>query len=126
MVEPCNRAGRAVGLHLIFIGANLQCARGQNQVLVGYGSRDIARRQPLGLQLMQIEIHLHLALLASVRIGHSRAANGDELRPDEVEAVVVELLLGEALAGDAELQNGNARGAVIDDEWWCRSCWKLS
>ena len=74
---------------------------------------------------MQVEIHLHLALLAAIGIRHSRAADGDELRPDEVETVVVELLFAETLAGDAELQNGNARGAVVDDEWWRRACGKL-
>ena len=123
--NPAIVLGRAVGLNLVFIGADLQCARGQNQVLVGDGRRDIARRQPFGLQLMQVEIHLHLTLLAAVRIGHSRAANGDELRPDEVEAEVVELLFGEALARDAELQNRNARGTIVDDEWWRRACRKL-
>jgi hypothetical protein len=35
--------------------------------------------------------------------------------PDEVEAVVVELLLRDGLASDLELGDGNVAGVVLDD-----------
>ena len=57
-------------------------------------------------------------LLAAVDVGNDGAGNGDELRPDEVQAEVVELLLGESLAGEAELKNRDGRGAELDDLRW--------
>ena len=107
-----DRRGRAVGFDLVFEGAHLRRAGGQDQVLVADGVDHIAGRQPLGLQRVQVQVDLHLALLAAVGVGNGGAVDGDQLGADEVQAVVVELLLGEPLPGEAKLQDGNARGVV--------------
>ncbi len=43
------------------------------------------------------------------------ALDGGHLGANEVVAVIVERLLGQRVAGDAELQNGHARGVVAQD-----------
>src|SRR5438034_1147666 len=55
-----------------------------------------------------------LALLAAVRVRDRGARDGHELGPQEVEADVVELRLGESRQG--ELENGHRRRAVVDDQ----------
>src|SRR5262250_1344216 len=70
----------------------------------------------LGLEHPRVEINHDLPLLAAVGIGNGHAGNGDELGPQEVHAEVEELLLGEPLPGQRELEDGHARGAVVDDE----------
>jgi len=42
-------------------------ARGRNEVLRGDGVDHIAGESPLGLQCVQIDVHLHLARLAARR-----------------------------------------------------------
>ena len=54
-------------------------------------------------------------MLAAVGEGDDGAVDAGELGPDEVLGVVVELLLGEALAGDADLQNRHGGGGEVDD-----------
>ena len=49
--------------------------------------------QTLRLQRGRIQIYLHLALLPTIRIGHRRARDGDELRPNKIQTVVIEFLL---------------------------------
>jgi hypothetical protein len=44
------------------------------------------------------------------------ARDRDQLSSQEVEADVVQLLLGETLSGEGELQNGHCRGAVVDHD----------
>ena len=55
-----------------------------------------------------------------------RPLDGGEASADDVLAIVVELLLGEALAGESELEDGNAGGVVLDDEGrggsWGQGC----
>ena len=71
--------------------------------------------RPLACSSRWVEVDHDRALLAAVDVGDDRAGDGGELRTDEVQAEVVELLLGEALAGEAELQDGHAGGAEVDD-----------
>jgi hypothetical protein len=47
--------------------------------------------------------------------GYDGAGNGDELRSNDVHAVVVELLFIESLPGEAELQDGDAGGGEVND-----------
>ena len=56
---------------------------------------NVRRRETLGLQQLRIEVQHDGPLLAAVDVGDDGAWNGDQLRPDEVQAEVVQLLLGE-------------------------------
>ena len=71
---------------------------------------------PLDLERLEIQIHLHLALLATVGIGTLSALDGCELRADEIQPEVIQLLFGEALAREAKLENGHAGGGVGNDQ----------
>jgi hypothetical protein len=63
-----------------------------------------------------IEIDLHLALLAAVGIGDRGARDRRELRAQDVVAEIEYLLLGDGLARQCELQDGDARGVVGQNE----------
>ena len=52
---------------------------GDDQVLRGDGVDHIDRREPLGLERVQIDVHLNLALLAAVGKGRLRSLNGGQL-----------------------------------------------
>ena len=52
----------------------------------------IQRRQPLRLQGSCVEVNLHLTLFSAIGIRDRSTGNCDELRPNEIQTVVVELL----------------------------------
>ena len=108
--------GRGVGLDRVLEAVDLHGARGRDQILRVDGVDHVGGRQSLGLQGGEIDVHLDLALLAAVGIGRLRAFDGGQLGADGVRAQVDELLLVQALAGEAELQHGHAGGVVLNDE----------
>ena len=55
------------------------------------------------------------ALFAAERIGNRRALHGAERRADEVIADIEDFLLVQRLAGETELQDGDAGGVVLQD-----------
>ncbi len=112
---PAMVRGAAFKPDVVLGGADLGRAAGLDDVLLIQRVQHVCGREAFGLQALGVEVDHDRALLAAVDVGDDGAGNGDQLRPDEVQAVVVELLLGEALAGKAELKNGNAGGGEIDD-----------
>ena len=108
--------GPRAGVHrdVVLELADLGGAGRQHDVLLAEGGDDVGRGQPLRLEQALVQIDHHLALLAAVRVRDGRARHRDELGPQEVEADVVELGLGEA--GQGELENRHRRRAVVDDQ----------
>ncbi len=115
VVQLVQHARAAVELDLVIDVADLGVAGGQNQVLVGQRVGDVDRREPLGEELVGIQIHHHLPEFAAVRQRHGRALNGGQLGANEVLAQVEEFLLAQGLALQAELQDGNAGCVVLDN-----------
>ena len=70
---------------------------------------------PLGEKLFRIEVHHDRAELAAVRQRHGGALNGGQRVSDEVLPQVEQFLLAQSLAFQAQLQDGNAGGVVLDD-----------
>ncbi len=116
VVERRNRLRRAVGLDLIVDLAHLHIAGGQDDVLRAHRVHHVGSGEAIGLQLLGVDVHLHLALLAAVWEGHGGALHRGQLGANEVRAKVVQLLLCEAVAGESQLQHGNAGCAVLNDE----------
>ena len=112
IVELLNGLGAGIQADVIFELADLRSAGGQNQVLGAHGVHHIGRRQAFGLQQRGLKIDHHLALLSAIGPRDGRALHGGELGADEVGGVIEQLLLGKALAGQRELQDGDAGGAV--------------
>ena len=83
-----HRLRAAVQVNVIFELSDLRSSRGQNQVLGADGVDHIHRRQAFRLQGIGVEIHLHLPLLAAVRVGNGGARNRDQPGADKVHAVV--------------------------------------
>ena len=72
--------------------------------------------RPRACERTRIEVDLHLARLAAERIRNRRARHGDQARADHVEAEVGELLLGQSLARQRELQDRHGRCVVVEDQ----------
>ena len=108
IVETLDRGGRTVGFHLVVDVPHLHIARRQDDVLGADRIHDIGGGEAVRLQLLRVDVDLHLALLAAIGKGQSRALHRSELRPDKVLAEVIELLLGEPISGEPQLQYGNA------------------
>ena len=73
----------------------------------------VGRRQPLGLQRVRIEVDHDLRLLAAVGLRNRRALDRGQLRAEEVHAEVVELLLGQALARQPELEDRDVEALYV-------------
>src|SRR5579883_2587242 len=110
---PIGRA--AADLNLVFGAAELGGAGGENQVLQVEGVGDIDGGEPLGIELIEVEIHHDGPLLSAERVGDGGALHGAERRADEVVADVEDLLLAEGLAGESELEDRHARSVVLQD-----------
>ncbi len=102
-------------MNVVLIFADLGGTAWLNDVLFRHCVEHVARRESFGLQQARVEVQHDGALFAAIDVGDDCAGDGGELGTDEVEAEVVELLLGEVPAGEAELQDGHGGGAEVDD-----------
>ncbi len=116
IVQALDRRRGAIGGQLVLERSHLHGSGRQNQILGADGVDHVVGGKSSGLQRLHIQIHLHLPLLAAVGIGAFSALDGGKLGADEIQAVVVQLLFGEALTGKTKLQNGHARRGVGDDQ----------
>ena len=112
----CHHGGRGVGLHLVLEAVDLDGAGRRDHVLRVHRVHHVGRREPARLQGGQIDVHLDLALPSAVGVGRLRAFHRRQLRADRVLPQVVQLLLVQSLAGEAELQHRHAGRVVLDDE----------
>ena len=116
VAQLCHFLGRIIEIHGVFTAADFGGAAGQNQVLGVEGVDHINRRQVLGLEGGQVEVHRHYAVLAAVGPGHGRALHRGQANADLVGGQVEDGLLGKLRAADAVLQDCNGGGAVADDQ----------
>ena len=72
--------------------------------------------RPRACSADEIEVDLHLALLAAERIGDRGAGHRHQRRAQLIDADVGEVLLGQALAGQRDLDDRNGGGAVVEDQ----------
>ena len=112
VVQPGDGAPAAVHLHVVFQRAQFDGSGGKNQVLRIDGVDDVEGRKIVGLQLRQVEVHLDLPDLSAVRVGRGAARDGGQEVPQKTFAQVEDLLLGQNLAAEAEL-NDRGGGGVI-------------
>ena len=116
IIHFLNGLGARIQVHVVFRGADFYSARGQNQVLISDRGDHVVGRKSLGLERGDIQVHLDLALLASVRVREDGALHGRQLRAQEIRRQVVQLLLGKALSGKCELKNRDGGRVVGQDE----------
>ena len=88
----------------------------RDEVLRGERVGDVVAGQAARLQRRGVEIEHHLRCLAAERIGNARALHRDQARAHEVQAQIREILLGQSLARQRELDDRHRRGTVIDDQ----------
>ena len=95
-LRHCVRAG--VELHRIVGVADPGIARRQNHVRSLQRADYVSGRQPLGGECLRVDVDDDLAFFPAERRGRRKPGNREQADPNEVQAVVVELLLGESLA----------------------------
>ena len=117
IVQVVDHLRSGVGLDGVFEAVDLHRAGWHDQVLRRDGIDHIGGRESLGLERVQVKVHLNLALLAAIGKRRLRSLDGCQLGADVLLAQVVQLLLVEAFAGKTEHQNGHAGSVVLDDEW---------
>ena len=116
IVKRGDLIGRAVEIDDVFEIADLLGADRGDYVLAADRVDDVLRRQAVGLQLLLIEIDLHLSDFAAIRRRNRRAGDAGELRADEVLPVVLEFRLRQRFARQRELQHRHARSLEAEDE----------
>lgn len=87
------------------------------------GVDHIQGREAARLQCVRVEVHHHLAYLATIRQRNRRALHGGQLRADKAVAQVVELLFGQLVAAKREPQDGYRGRAVAQYQRW-RGAWR--
>ncbi len=116
VVERVDRVGAVVQAEIIFVLADFGGPGGHDLVLLRQRVRDIGRRQPMRLERGGIEVDLDLAFLAAIGGGDRRALYRGQRRADHVLPQVIDLLLGQPLARQSELQDRHGRGVVVQDQ----------
>ena len=116
VVQLRRRLRAAVQVDVVLERADLRGAGRQDQVLRVDRVDHVERRQPFGLQRGRVEVDHDLPLLAAVGKRHRRALHRGELRADEVDAEVEQLLLRQRLARERELQDRHGRRVVAQDQ----------
>ena len=114
--RSCNPERRVVELDGVFETADLLGPDRRDQILRGERVGHILTGETARLQRRRIEIDLNLAQLAAERIRDRGAGHGDQRRAQLVDADVGEVLLGETLARQRDLDDRNRGGAVIEDQ----------
>jgi len=81
--------GRAVKADVVFCGADLRGATGLDDILTADRGEDLRGRKAFCLKLLGVEVDHDRALFPAVNAGHDGTGDGNELRPNDVQAVVV-------------------------------------
>src|SRR5262249_45545619 len=102
-IEVVDDGQAAVQTDRIFRAGKLRGSRRHDEVLEVQGVGDINRRQPLRVELVEIQVHRDLAVLSTERIGDGGSLNGRKRRPNEVVAKIEDFLLGESRAAQSQL-----------------------
>src|SRR5882672_3402358 len=116
IVQFLDRCRTSIHIHVVFEGADLRRPGRQDEILHADRVYHIQRREAVCLQGSGVQVHLNLTLFATIRIRYSRTRYRCELRPDEVQSQVIQLLLRKRGAGKSELKNRNAGSAVSNDQ----------
>ncbi len=108
--------GCAVGFNLVLEGPDFGSAGRKNDVLGADGGDNVGGSEALGLKRGEVDVHHHFALFAAIGVGNAGSGDRHQLSANEVESEVIELLFCEALPGETELDDGDARRGVLDDQ----------
>ena len=115
-VDRVDHVRRVVHRQAVILVADLHVARRQDDVLVLQRRAHVRGRQTARLQGLRIQIRHDDARLAAIGIGNFRAVHHGERGADDVLAQVIELGVGQRLAGQAELNDRYIRGAVAQHQ----------
>src|SRR5207302_1610238 len=86
----------------------------ENQILQVQRVGHIDGRELLGVELVLVEVDHDGTALSAERIRYGGSLHGAERCADEVVGQIEDLLLAQGLTGEAELQDGDAGGIVLE------------
>ncbi len=113
--EFVDGAWRGIGPYVVFTASDLRGTRRHDDVLRGHRGEQVARRDAFRLHLRLVHVDGDLRLLAAVGLRQHGARYGDQRRTHCVCGEIGKLLFVQAVAADAELQNGHAGSREVDD-----------
>ena len=116
IVERGDLAWRGVQLDHKLAVAEAGGAGGKDEVLLVDGERDVGRGEMLGREQIRVGVDLDLTDFTAVGERHGGALHVREARTDKVQAEIVELLFAETAAAEGQLNDGYARGVVLQDQ----------
>jgi hypothetical protein len=116
VVQLRDRSRTGVQSNVVLERAHLGRPGWQNQILLLHGGENILGSKSFRLHQAGIQIDHDLALFAAVQERNDGSRHGHQLRSQEILPEVIQLLLREAASGKAQLQNGDARSAIVDDQ----------
>src|SRR5579863_2893380 len=117
---------RAVHLNVVFERTELDGTGGKDQVLRIDRIHNVGRREPVRLQLRQVEIDLNLANLPAIRVRSGGSRHRRKIITQKILAQIEELLLGQSLAAQAKLDDGRGGRAIRNDERRRGSRWQAA
>ena len=103
--------------HVVVVPPMRACPAGRITLLFASAATTSCGRHAARLHLARREIHHHLPAAPAVRRGRRQARDREQAQPQEVQAVVEQLLLAQAVALDRELRDLNVGGVVLEDGW---------
>jgi hypothetical protein len=114
-LEPLHRFRAGIQEHAIVGAPDSRLSRGQNHVRGLERGHHVTRRKPLGRQRLRVDVHNNLPFLAAEGRGGGQTGNSEQADTNKIQAVVVELLLGNGVTGNRELRYRNIGGVELND-----------
>src|SRR4051794_10123977 len=125
-IEPVHARGAGIQLHIVLAITQPRRARRHDHVGRLQRVHDIDRGKPFRLQSRLIKVDVDLPRLAAKRTGRGQTWDREQSDADEVQAVVVDLLLGQRLTGQRHLYDRHIRRVELDHTRWLHAWWRAT
>ena len=116
LVDRGDRVRAGVHRQRVILGADLDVAGGQDDVLLFDRRGDVGGRQAARVERLLVEIDHDDARLAAVGIGNFRAVHDRQIGADGVLALIVQLGVRQPAAGEAELNDRDVSRAIAQNQ----------
>ncbi len=116
VVQVFQIGGGVVQADGVFVAAHFLGAHRDDDVLRGQGIGHVLRGQASRLQGTRVQIQLHQTRFATIGKRHGRTRHGHQGAAHLCERQVGQVLLGQALARQGQLQDRDGGSVVVDDD----------
>ena len=120
-IDHAGGGNLGVGVEVVVVGADLDVARGKNEVAFVDLADHVHWAELVGLELERIDVNHDLAVLAAKRLGNRCARDVRDLVADVVLAQIVQLRFVKALALKGNEANRETRCVEFQNDRWERA-----